>query len=188
MRQVTGNMTSVVKGMDKAMETMNLERVRPSLPPSPSPNLQSSPNSHVGVVFVVCFWTDLARDGQVRVAVRRFGRPDVLHGGRDGLDDGRVHAAGSGGHAHAADGGGGQYRATAGSRGQGGARPRPAAAHARDRRGGRQPRGPPTRAAACDVASSPARPHHLCYCACLSSSLSPRLFALKVDVEMYWHD
>ena len=27
MRQVTGNMTSVVKGMDKAMETMNLERV-----------------------------------------------------------------------------------------------------------------------------------------------------------------
>jgi len=28
MRQVTGNMTSVVKGMDKAMETMNLERVR----------------------------------------------------------------------------------------------------------------------------------------------------------------
>jgi charged multivesicular body protein 1 len=33
MRQVTGNMTSVVKGMDKAMETMNLERVRSSLPP-----------------------------------------------------------------------------------------------------------------------------------------------------------
>ncbi|KAI0939423.1 hypothetical protein AcW1_004474 [Taiwanofungus camphoratus] len=29
MRQVTGNMTSVVKGMDKAMESMNLERVRP---------------------------------------------------------------------------------------------------------------------------------------------------------------
>jgi division protein CdvB (Snf7/Vps24/ESCRT-III family) len=29
MRQVTGNMTSVVKGMDKAMETMNIERVRP---------------------------------------------------------------------------------------------------------------------------------------------------------------
>jgi len=29
MRQVTSNMTSVVKGMDKAMETMNLERVRP---------------------------------------------------------------------------------------------------------------------------------------------------------------
>jgi charged multivesicular body protein 1 len=33
MRQVTGNMTSVVKGMDKAMETMNLERVRPPFPP-----------------------------------------------------------------------------------------------------------------------------------------------------------
>ena len=30
MRQVTGNMTSVVRGMDKAMESMNLERVRPS--------------------------------------------------------------------------------------------------------------------------------------------------------------
>jgi charged multivesicular body protein 1 len=28
MRQVTGNMTSVVKGMDKAMNTMNLEQVR----------------------------------------------------------------------------------------------------------------------------------------------------------------
>ncbi|TFL05725.1 vacuolar assembly protein DID2 [Pterulicium gracile] len=27
MRQVTSNMTSVVKGMDKAMETMNLERI-----------------------------------------------------------------------------------------------------------------------------------------------------------------
>lgn len=27
MRQVTGNMTAVVKGMDKAMDTMNLERV-----------------------------------------------------------------------------------------------------------------------------------------------------------------
>lgn len=31
MRQVTGNMTSVVKGMDKAMESMNLERVGGSL-------------------------------------------------------------------------------------------------------------------------------------------------------------
>ena len=29
MRQLTGNMASVVKGMDRAMETMNLERVRP---------------------------------------------------------------------------------------------------------------------------------------------------------------
>ena len=28
MRQVTGNMTSVVRGMDKAMDTMNLEKVR----------------------------------------------------------------------------------------------------------------------------------------------------------------
>jgi charged multivesicular body protein 1 len=38
MRQVTGNMTSVVRGMDKAMESMNLERVRalPRSPPSPA--------------------------------------------------------------------------------------------------------------------------------------------------------
>lgn len=28
MRQMTGNMASVVKGMDKAMDSMNLERVR----------------------------------------------------------------------------------------------------------------------------------------------------------------
>jgi len=27
MRQVTGNMTSVVKGMDRAMESMNLEKI-----------------------------------------------------------------------------------------------------------------------------------------------------------------
>jgi charged multivesicular body protein 1 len=27
MRQLTGNMANVVKGMDKAMETMNLDRV-----------------------------------------------------------------------------------------------------------------------------------------------------------------
>ena len=36
MRQVMhvmGNMTSVVKGMDKALETKNLERVRRSHPP-----------------------------------------------------------------------------------------------------------------------------------------------------------
>lgn len=31
MRQVTGNMSSVVKGMDKAMESMNLERVSHSI-------------------------------------------------------------------------------------------------------------------------------------------------------------
>lgn len=29
MRNVTGSMASVVKGMDRAMESMNLERVRP---------------------------------------------------------------------------------------------------------------------------------------------------------------
>lgn len=31
MRQMTGNMASVVKGMDKAMDNMNLERVRRKL-------------------------------------------------------------------------------------------------------------------------------------------------------------
>jgi hypothetical protein len=56
MRQVTGNMASVVKGMDKAMETMNLERVRPLPPPLPSP-LNSFP-AH-------CCPTDLPRDGQI---------------------------------------------------------------------------------------------------------------------------
>jgi hypothetical protein len=34
MRQVTGNIDDVVKGMDKAMESMNLECVRPLPPPS----------------------------------------------------------------------------------------------------------------------------------------------------------
>jgi charged multivesicular body protein 1 len=43
MRQVTGNMTSVVKGMDKAMETMNLERVRPHSPSSPTPPSHGGP-------------------------------------------------------------------------------------------------------------------------------------------------
>lgn len=32
MRQVTGSMASVVKGMDKAMQSMNLEQVRSLLP------------------------------------------------------------------------------------------------------------------------------------------------------------
>lgn len=31
MRQVTGNMTSVVRGMDKAMDSMNIEHVRSML-------------------------------------------------------------------------------------------------------------------------------------------------------------
>lgn len=39
--QVTGNMTNVVKGMDKAMETMNLDRVRTS--PSSIPITYSAP-------------------------------------------------------------------------------------------------------------------------------------------------
>ena len=54
MRQVTGNMTSVVKGMDKAMETMNLERVR--LPPSSLPLLFPT-LAHTP--------TDLTRHGQI---------------------------------------------------------------------------------------------------------------------------
>jgi len=51
MRQVTGNMTSVVKGMDKAMETMNLERVRPF---DPSPLPPSSISSHFLIFFFLC--------------------------------------------------------------------------------------------------------------------------------------
>lgn len=41
--QVTGNMTNVVKGMDKAMETMNLDRVR--ILPSSIPITYSAPFS-----------------------------------------------------------------------------------------------------------------------------------------------
>lgn len=37
MRQMTGNMAAVVKGMDKAMDSMNLERVRSPIPPPLSP-------------------------------------------------------------------------------------------------------------------------------------------------------
>jgi len=32
MRQVTGNMSSVVRGMDQAMSSMNLDKVSPFLP------------------------------------------------------------------------------------------------------------------------------------------------------------
>ena len=161
MRQVTGNMTSVVKGMDKAMETMNLERVRRSHPPPlfPLPTLFIHLTSLIfAPVRLTHLWlsqsiesttTDLARDGQVRVSVLGFGRPDVVHGGCDGLDDGRVDAAGPGGFVDAADGGGGKHRAAARSRGQGGARPRPAPTRPSGWRGGREPRRSPTRSPAC---------------------------------------
>ena len=49
MRQVTGNMTSVVKGMDRAMESMNLEKVRKCV--------------MFEKLFIV--FQDLARDGQI---------------------------------------------------------------------------------------------------------------------------
>ena len=52
MRQVTGNMTSVVKGMDKAMETMNLERVGvPSLPSSSK--IQTDKTRHTTQISLV---------------------------------------------------------------------------------------------------------------------------------------
>ena len=112
MRQVTSNMTSVVKGMDKAMETMNLERVRRVSPPlfTDESNDDNPPLA------------DLTRDGQIRGAVLGPRRPDVLHGGRDELHDGRVDAAGPGGLADAADGRGGEHRAAARPRGQAGPR------------------------------------------------------------------
>ena len=57
MRQVTGNMTSVVKGMDKAMDSMNLERVR-----VPSTSL----SQRILLKLIInAPRTDLARDGQV---------------------------------------------------------------------------------------------------------------------------
>ena len=51
MRQVTGNMTSVVRGMDKAMESMNLERVCPSIQPKIPNNLYSSVVSQISMVM-----------------------------------------------------------------------------------------------------------------------------------------
>lgn len=59
MRQVTGNMTSVVKGMDKAMNTMNLEQVRRGY---------YKPFSHDITSFE--YGVDFACDGQVRSAIR----------------------------------------------------------------------------------------------------------------------
>jgi charged multivesicular body protein 1 len=52
MRQVTGNMTSVVKGMDKAMETMNLERVRNPFPyPRPCPPHNQNNNNNFWLIY-----------------------------------------------------------------------------------------------------------------------------------------
>lgn len=57
MRQVSGNMASVVKGMDKAMESMNLERVRP-------PPFLNGPchMSHTDPILPLP-WTDIYGDG-----------------------------------------------------------------------------------------------------------------------------
>ena len=65
MRQVTGNMTSVVKGMDKAMETMNLERVRPFRPPPLPP---SSISSH----FFIFFPPLLSINRQISLVMDKF--------------------------------------------------------------------------------------------------------------------
>ena len=54
MRAVTGSITSVVRGMDKAMESMNLERVRILC------RVQS---------LVIDFSSDLSRYGQIRVPI-----------------------------------------------------------------------------------------------------------------------
>lgn len=51
MRQVTGSMTSVVRGMDKAMDSMNLERVSRQHVPLRSSFFKLTP--------------DLACDGQI---------------------------------------------------------------------------------------------------------------------------
>lgn len=59
MRQVTGNMTSVVKGMDKAMNTMNLEQVRRGY---------FKLFAHDIITFFECA-VDFACDGQVRSTI-----------------------------------------------------------------------------------------------------------------------
>ena len=51
MRAVTGNMTSVVRGMDKAMESMNLERVRSA--PSSSRSQAHSPPLYPQISMVM---------------------------------------------------------------------------------------------------------------------------------------
>lgn len=83
MRQVTGNMTSVVRGMDKAMESMNLERV------STTQHQRSAPPFLIGQLtrYESLNQTDFHRDGQVRIPVFRSRRPDIVHGRCDGVYD-----------------------------------------------------------------------------------------------------
>jgi len=69
MRQVTGSMGQVVRGMEGAMKAMDLEKVRhPSaLPPSPASPLT---NPHPPL--------DISRHGQIRDPIRRPGRRNRL--------------------------------------------------------------------------------------------------------------
>lgn len=50
MRQMTGNMASVVKGMDKAMDNMNLERVR-AIPIRATTRLNSYADAQISLVM-----------------------------------------------------------------------------------------------------------------------------------------
>lgn len=60
MRQVTGNMASVVKGMDRAMDTMNLERVR------------SSPSSSLDACALTSLVCESLFDAQISMVMDKF--------------------------------------------------------------------------------------------------------------------
>ena len=95
MRQVTGSMANVVRGMDTAMKSMDLEKVGLSLALSLS---LYEGNAGCGQELDDSrTWTnrciDLWCNGQVRVPVRRSGRGDELLRERNLLRHGRGHAA-----------------------------------------------------------------------------------------------
>jgi hypothetical protein len=92
---VTRNMKRVVKGLDKTMEAINLERVCLLSSPSSFPSLNSPLNPSLPST------TDLPRNGQIRGSVFRLGRTDVVRR-CDGFYDGDVDTTG---HADAPDAG-----------------------------------------------------------------------------------
>ena len=83
MRQVTGNMTAVVKNMDRAMASMNLD--------------QASATARA-----LADLPDFNGHGQIRGPVRGSRRPNGLYGRRDERYGRNVHAARSGRQPHAA--------------------------------------------------------------------------------------
>ena len=67
MRQVTGSMGQVVRGMEGAMKAMDLEKVRPSSPHHCPAPYNAKPT-----------FLDIRRNGQIRNPIRRPRRRDWL--------------------------------------------------------------------------------------------------------------